>query len=91
VYGHPKKLHGPRIAPMPVRVIPQSMVGPGFLAHMLVSKFMGHIPYYRQQRIDRRGGLDISDKARVRYTDRRKSVRRTGCTSVIPRPVGAPL
>jgi len=33
VYGHPKKLHGPRIAPMPVRVIPQSMVGPGFLAH----------------------------------------------------------
>jgi transposase len=70
VYGHPKKLHGPRIAPMPVRVIPQSMVGPGFLAHMLVSKFMDHIPYYRQQRIDRRGGLDISDKARVRYTEK---------------------
>lgn len=23
VYVHPKKLHGPRIAPMPVRVIPQ--------------------------------------------------------------------
>jgi hypothetical protein len=29
---------------------------------------MDHIPYYKQQRIDRRGGLDISDKARIRYT-----------------------
>jgi transposase len=69
VYAHPKKLHGPRIAPMPVRVIPQSMVGPGFLAHMLVSKYLDHIPYYRQERIDRRGGLDICAKSRVRYTE----------------------
>jgi hypothetical protein len=38
VYAHPKKLHGPRIAPMPVRVIPQSMVGPGFLAHMTIPR-----------------------------------------------------
>ncbi len=70
VYVHPKKLHGPRIAPMPVRVIPQSMVGPGFLAHMLVSKYVDHVPYYRQQRIDLRGGLYIEDKARVRYTEK---------------------
>ena len=53
---------------MPARVIPQSMVGPGFLAHMLTGKYMDHVPYYRQERIDRRGGLDISAKARVRYT-----------------------
>lgn len=70
VYAHPQKLHGPRIAPMPVRVIPQSMVGPGFLAHMLVSKYVDHVPYYRQQRIDLRGGLYIQDKARVRYTEK---------------------
>jgi hypothetical protein len=70
VYAHPRKVHGPLIAPMPVRVIPQSMVGPGFLAHMLVSKYVDHVPYYRQQRIDQRGGLFISDKARVRYTER---------------------
>lgn len=70
VYAHPKKLHGPRIAPMPVRVIPQSMVGPGFLAYMLVSKYVDHVPYYRQQRIDLRGGLYIEDKARVRYTEK---------------------
>lgn len=69
VYVHPQKLHGPRIAPMPVRVIPQSMVSPGFLAHMLVSKYVDHVPYYRQQRIDLRGGLYIEDKARVRYTE----------------------
>ncbi len=70
VYVHPQKLHGPRIAPMPVRVIPQSMVGPGFLAHMLVSKYVDHVPYYRQQRIDLRSGLYIEDKARVRYTEK---------------------
>jgi hypothetical protein len=70
VYAHPRKVHGPLIAPMPMRVIPQSMVGPGFLAHMLVSKYVDHVPYYRQQRIDQRGGLFISDKARVRYTER---------------------
>jgi transposase len=69
VYAHPKKLHGPRIAPMPPRVIAQSMVGPGFLAYMLTSKYMDHVPYYRQARIDLRAGLDISDKARVRYTE----------------------
>jgi transposase len=68
VYVHPKKEHGPLIAPMPARVIPQSRVGPGFLAHMLTGKYVDHIPYYRQARIDLRGGLDISDKARVRYT-----------------------
>ena len=32
---------------MPARVIPQSMVGPGFLAHMLVGKYVDHVPYYR--------------------------------------------
>jgi transposase len=89
VYGHPKKLHGPRIAPMPVRVIPQSMVGPGFLAHMLVSKFMDHIPYYRQQRIDRRGGLDISDKARVRYTEKCALLLLTVYQQLIQRILGS--
>lgn len=68
IYAHPRKAHGPLIAPMPARVIPQSMVGPGFLAHMLVSKYVDHVPYFRQERIDLRGGLYISDKARVRYT-----------------------
>jgi hypothetical protein len=37
---------------------------------MLVSKYVDHVPYYRQQRIDLRGGLFISDKARVRYGER---------------------
>lgn len=45
------------------------MVGPGFLAYMLTSKYCDHVPYYRQARIDLRAGLDISDKARVRYTE----------------------
>lgn len=69
VYAHPRKLHGPRIAPLPPRVIPQSMVGPGFLAHMLVGKYLDHVPYYRQERIDARAGLEIPAKSRVRYTE----------------------
>ncbi len=69
VYAHPKKLHGPKIAPLPPRVIPQSRVGPAFLAYMLTSKYVDHVPYYRQARIDRRAGLDLSAKLRVRYTE----------------------
>jgi transposase len=53
---------------MPARVIPQSMVGPGSLARML-RKHVDDVPYYRQERSDLRGGLYISDKARVRYTE----------------------
>jgi transposase len=37
---------------------------------MLVGKYVDHIPYYRQQRIDQRGGLWICDKTRVRYTEK---------------------
>jgi hypothetical protein len=69
VFAHPKKLHGPKIAPLPPRVIPQSRVGPGFLAYMLTSKYVDHVPYHRQQRIDRRGGLELPAKLRVRYTE----------------------
>jgi transposase len=70
VYVHPQRLHGPVIADLPARVIPQSKVGPGFLAHMLTGKYVDHLPYYRQQHIDLRGGLWVSDKARVRYTEK---------------------
>ena len=45
--------------PAPSRPIPRSMVGPGLLAHVLVSKFDDHLPLYRQNEIFARMGASI--------------------------------
>jgi len=45
--------------PAPSRPIPRSMVGPGLLAHVLVSKFDDHLPLYRRNEIFARMGADI--------------------------------
>ena len=45
--------------PAPSRPIPRSMVGPGLLAHILVSKFDDHLPLYRQNEIFARMGANI--------------------------------
>jgi transposase len=42
-------------------------VGPGFLADMLVAKYVDHLPYHRQEQIYRRSGIEI---ARQRMCDR---------------------
>lgn len=36
------------------------MAGPGLLAHVLVAKFCDHLPLYRQEKILKRVGIDIS-------------------------------
>jgi transposase len=41
------------------RPIERSYAGPGLLAHMLVSKFCDHIPYYRQSQIYARDGVEL--------------------------------
>ena len=38
-------------AQAPSRPIPYSYAGPGLLAHILVSKFCDHLPFYRQSEI----------------------------------------
>lgn len=67
VYAHPKRLHAPLMAAMPPRVIVAGMVGPGFVTHTLVSKYVDHLPLYRQESIDARAGVAISRQARFRY------------------------
>jgi transposase len=67
VYAHPKRAHAPVMAAMPPRLIAQSMVGPGFVAHILVGKYVDHLPLYRQESIDARAGVVISRQARFRY------------------------
>jgi transposase len=46
-------------ASAPSRPIPRSFAGPGFIAHVLTSKFADHIPLYRQSKIYGREGLEI--------------------------------
>jgi transposase len=47
-------------APAPNRPIARGLAGPGFLAHVMVSKYVDHIPLYRQSEIYGRDGLDMS-------------------------------
>ena len=69
VYAHPKKKHAPVVAALPPQVIPQAGVGPGFIAHVLTAKYVDHLPLYRQERIDARGGVWIGRQARCRYVE----------------------
>ena len=47
------------VGPLPPRPMDKGIPGPGFLAHLITSKYADHLPLYRQQQIYRRFGLDI--------------------------------
>ena len=53
---------GPAVATaaMPPQLIPQGIVTPSLLAHIAVSKFADALPYYRQEKIFARIGVEIS-------------------------------
>jgi len=46
-------------AAAPSRPIARGLAGPGFLAHVLVSKYADHLPLYRQSQIFARSGIDL--------------------------------
>jgi transposase len=46
-------------APAPSRPIDRGLPGPGLLAHVLVAKYVDHLPLYRQSQMFARGGLDL--------------------------------
>jgi transposase len=46
-------------APAPSRPIERGLAGPGLLAHVLVSKYAGHLPLYRQSEIYAREGVGL--------------------------------
>ena len=50
---------GIKIAPPPPSMIPKGMVAPGFLTQVVVSKFVDAVPFYRQVKILRRGGVEL--------------------------------
>lgn len=52
---------GVKIAELPTLPIPKGNAGASLLAYIMVSKFIDHLPYYRQILIFKRLGFDISD------------------------------
>lgn len=46
-------------APMPARPIEKGLAGPGLLAHVLVSKYVDHLPLYRQSLMFEREGIEL--------------------------------
>jgi len=48
-----------KMAPLPKRLIPKSMGTPGLFSDVLVAKYVDHLPFYRQEGIFRRTGIDL--------------------------------
>ncbi len=69
VYASRERAHAPIVAALPPQVIPQAGVGPGFLTHVVIAKYVDHLPLHRQERIDARGGIWIGRQARCRYVE----------------------
>ena len=49
------------IGDLPSLPIPRSNVGPGLLAHIMVGKFVDHLPFHRQIQQFKRQGVDIAE------------------------------
>lgn len=65
-------LHGVYRARMPKRLIPKGIPGPTLLSHILISKYVDHLPLERQERIFKRLGMNI---AKSTMSDWLKTVR----------------
>jgi transposase len=49
------------IGGLPTLPIPQGNAGPGLLTHLLISKFVDHLPFYRQVQQFKREGVKIAE------------------------------
>ncbi|GAB1417577.1 IS66-like element ISBthe6 family transposase [Bacteroidales bacterium] len=49
------------IAPMPSRALPKSNAGESLLAHLILSKYVDHLPFYRQVQMFKRQGVDLAE------------------------------
>jgi len=48
------------IAELPSQALPRSNAGPSLLAHLLVSKYQDHLPFYRQLEIFKRQNINLA-------------------------------
>ena len=56
-----KNIEGVQIADLPSLPIPKGNAGPGLLAHLQVSKFVDHLPFYRQVQMFKREGIKLAE------------------------------
>jgi len=56
-----------KISPLPPQPIPKSNASPGLLAYIATSKYMDHLPLYRQEKIFSRFGADIDRTTMARW------------------------
>jgi transposase len=56
------------IAPAPERILPRSIATPSLLASVLIGKFCDALPFYRQEKIFKRFGLEISRQDMANWT-----------------------
>jgi transposase len=63
-YARPNE-EGVVIGQLPSRPIEKGIPGPGLLSHILISKFVDHLPLYRQQKQFKRLGVNIADSTLV--------------------------
>jgi len=59
-YARPKD-EGVVIGTLPNRPIEKGIAGPGLLAHILISKFVDHLPIYRQRQQFLRYGVELAE------------------------------
>jgi transposase len=59
-YACPQCHDGVVIAPAPPQAVERSLATEGLLAHVIVSKYLDHLPLYRLERIFQREHLDLS-------------------------------
>jgi transposase len=69
VYGSKDRSTPPIMPPLPPQVIPKAAVSVSFIVHILVSKYVDHIPLYRQACIDERDGVVVRRNKRSRYVE----------------------
>ena len=63
------RVRPPVVAPAPLRVADRCLAAPGLLAHLLVSKYADHLPFYRLQTIFwQRQGVFIARQQMVLWT-----------------------
>ena len=49
-----------RIAPVPPAIIPRSIASASLLAYIMIQKYQDHLPFYRQEQLFGRFGIEIS-------------------------------
>jgi transposase len=57
-----------KTAPLPAQIIPQGIATPGLLAHIITSKFVDSLPFYRQEKMFERIGVELSRATMANWT-----------------------